>query len=65
MRCDRALPLQEGLPRRRWYRHEIYAPGFYAGYTPKTRARRARGDWRTALGRCPDSDTAGGAGDLL
>ena len=25
-----------GLPRRPWYRHEIYAPGFYTGYGVKT-----------------------------
>jgi N-acetylated-alpha-linked acidic dipeptidase len=36
MHCDRALLRQEGLPRRPWYRNEIYAPGFYTGYTPKT-----------------------------
>jgi N-acetylated-alpha-linked acidic dipeptidase len=25
-----------GLPRRPWYRHQIYAPGFYTGYGVKT-----------------------------
>ena len=25
-----------GLPRRVWYRHTIYAPGFYTGYGVKT-----------------------------
>ncbi len=25
-----------GLPRRAWYRHMIYAPGFYTGYDVKT-----------------------------
>ena len=25
-----------GLPRRAWYRHLIYAPGFYTGYGVKT-----------------------------
>jgi N-acetylated-alpha-linked acidic dipeptidase len=25
-----------GLPRRTWYRHLIYAPGFYTGYSVKT-----------------------------
>jgi N-acetylated-alpha-linked acidic dipeptidase len=25
-----------GLPRRSWYRHTIYAPGFYTGYGVKT-----------------------------
>jgi N-acetylated-alpha-linked acidic dipeptidase len=28
--------LNEGLPRRPWYRHSIYAPGFYTGYGVKT-----------------------------
>lgn len=26
----------DGLPRRPWYRHTIYAPGFYTGYGVKT-----------------------------
>lgn len=26
----------EGLPRRPWYRHHIYAPGYYTGYGVKT-----------------------------
>lgn len=26
----------EGLPRRPWFRHQIYAPGFYTGYGVKT-----------------------------
>lgn len=28
--------LVNGLPRRNWYRHSIYAPGFYTGYGVKT-----------------------------
>lgn len=28
--------LSDGLPRRPWYRHTIYAPGFYTGYGVKT-----------------------------
>ena len=27
---------EEGLPRRPWFRHHIYAPGFYTGYGVKT-----------------------------
>jgi N-acetylated-alpha-linked acidic dipeptidase len=27
---------EEGLPRRDWFRHQIYAPGFYTGYGVKT-----------------------------
>ncbi|MBT5072617.1 MAG: folate hydrolase, partial [Kordiimonadaceae bacterium] len=26
----------EGLPRRPWYRHHVYAPGYYTGYGVKT-----------------------------
>ena len=26
----------DGLPRRPWFRHQIYAPGFYTGYGVKT-----------------------------
>ena len=28
--------LSDGLPRRPWYKHTIYAPGFYTGYGVKT-----------------------------
>ena len=31
-----AMMTDSGLPRRPWYRHEIYAPGFYTGYGVKT-----------------------------
>jgi len=30
------LLLPQGLPRRPWYRHSIYAPGYYTGYGVKT-----------------------------
>ena len=33
---ERALLHQAGLPRRPWFRHQIYAPGFYTGYGVKT-----------------------------
>jgi N-acetylated-alpha-linked acidic dipeptidase len=33
---DQALLLADGLPRRPWYRHSLYAPGFYTGYGVKT-----------------------------
>ncbi len=36
MQTERALTLSAGLPRRPWYIHEIYAPGFYTGYGVKT-----------------------------
>ncbi len=34
--AEQQLLLPEGLPRRSWYRHAIYAPGFYTGYGVKT-----------------------------
>ena len=36
MHFEQALLHPEGLPRRPWYRHQIYAPGFYTGYGVKT-----------------------------
>ena len=33
---ERALTLNEGLPNRPWFKHQIYAPGFYTGYGVKT-----------------------------
>jgi len=35
-RTERALTRSEGLPGRPWFRHFIYAPGFYTGYGVKT-----------------------------
>ncbi len=34
--AERKLTNNEGLPRRPWYKHLIYAPGFYTGYGAKT-----------------------------
>ncbi len=33
---ERRLAPDAGLPRRPWYRHLVYAPGFYTGYGVKT-----------------------------
>lgn len=33
---ERAMTRDHGLPRRPWYQHHIYAPGFYTGYGVKT-----------------------------
>jgi len=33
---ERKLLSQAGLPRREWFKHQIYAPGFYTGYGVKT-----------------------------
>ncbi len=35
-RSERDLTHAQGLPRRPWFRHTIYAPGFYTGYGVKT-----------------------------
>ena len=34
--AERAMTRPEGLPRRPWFRHYVYAPGFYTGYAVKT-----------------------------
>ena len=34
--AEQQLLTIEGLPRRDWYKHTIYAPGFYTGYGVKT-----------------------------
>ncbi len=36
LKSERALMRRDGLPGRPWYRHDIYAPGFYTGYGVKT-----------------------------
>jgi N-acetylated-alpha-linked acidic dipeptidase len=36
MRVEQSLLTTQGLPRRPWFRHQIYAPGFYTGYGVKT-----------------------------
>jgi N-acetylated-alpha-linked acidic dipeptidase len=33
---ERKLTNAEGLPNRPWYKHQLYAPGFYTGYAVKT-----------------------------
>ncbi len=33
---ERTLTQANGLPRRDWFKHQIYAPGFYTGYGVKT-----------------------------
>ena len=33
---EQKLGNTEGLPRRDWFKHQIYAPGFYTGYGVKT-----------------------------
>ena len=36
MQMEQALTSEKGLPRRDWFKHQIYAPGFYTGYGVKT-----------------------------
>ncbi len=52
MATERALTTGDGLPRRPWYRHQIYAPGFYTGYGVKTlpgvREAIEQRDWKEA-----------------
>jgi N-acetylated-alpha-linked acidic dipeptidase len=36
LQAERQLTDDAGLPKRPWYRHMLYAPGFYTGYAVKT-----------------------------
>jgi N-acetylated-alpha-linked acidic dipeptidase len=36
IQCERKLTNEDGLPRRPWYKHLLYAPGVYSGYGVKT-----------------------------
>jgi N-acetylated-alpha-linked acidic dipeptidase len=36
METERRLTNSEGLPNRPWFKHQLYAPGFYTGYAVKT-----------------------------
>jgi N-acetylated-alpha-linked acidic dipeptidase len=36
LQCERMLTDDKGLPRRDWFKHMLYAPGFYTGYGVKT-----------------------------
>ena len=49
---ERALTLSDGLPNRPWFKHQIYAPGFYTGYGVKTlpavRESIEQKDWKLA-----------------
>jgi N-acetylated-alpha-linked acidic dipeptidase len=49
---DQALLIPEGLPKRPWYQHSLYAPGLYTGYGVKTmpgvREAIEQKDWKQA-----------------
>jgi len=36
VQAEQAFLAEEGLPRRPWFKHQLYAPGFYTGYGVKT-----------------------------
>ncbi len=36
IQVERAFTHDDGLPNRSWFKHQIYAPGFYTGYGVKT-----------------------------
>ena len=36
LQAERQLTDDAGLPKRPWYRHMLYAPGYYTGYAVKT-----------------------------
>lgn len=54
LQSERQLTAMSGLAKRPWYRHLLYAPGFYTGYGVKTMpgAREAidQGNWRDVDG---------------
>ncbi|HWQ53586.1 MAG TPA: transferrin receptor-like dimerization domain-containing protein [Bryobacteraceae bacterium] len=50
--AERALTRSEGLPGRPWFKHHVYAPGVYTGYSVKTlpgvREAIEQGRWQDA-----------------
>lgn len=52
LNSERFLTNDSGLPRRDWFKHQIYAPGFYTGYGVKTlpgiREAIEQRNWREA-----------------
>ena len=51
-KVEQAMARDEGLPEREWFKHQVYAPGFYTGYGVKTvpavREALERGDREAA-----------------
>ena len=49
---ERSLTSDQGLPNRPWFKHQIYAPGYYTGYGVKTlpavRESIEQGEWKQA-----------------
>ena len=54
LQAERALTTSEGLARRPWYNHLLYAPGYYTGYGVKTmpgvREAIEQGQWSSVNG---------------
>jgi N-acetylated-alpha-linked acidic dipeptidase len=52
MQAEQALTRPQGLPGRPWFRHQVYAPGYYTGYGVKTlpgvREALEMRDWKAA-----------------
>jgi N-acetylated-alpha-linked acidic dipeptidase len=52
MSFERSMTRDAGLPRRAWFKHQVYAPGFYTGYGVKTipgvREAIEQHDWKEA-----------------
>ena len=52
MQSERKMLSETGLPRRPWFEHAFYAPGFYTGYSAKTlpgvREAIEAGNWNEA-----------------
>jgi N-acetylated-alpha-linked acidic dipeptidase len=57
-KAEQALTRPQGLPRRSWYVHQIYAPGFYTGYGVKTlpavREALEQRNWKEATDQIPN-----------
>jgi N-acetylated-alpha-linked acidic dipeptidase len=55
LQAERALTSAEGLPKRPWYTHLLYAPGYYTGYGVKTmpgvREAIEQGQWESVDGQ--------------
>ena len=70
LHTERALGNTDGLPRREWFKHQIYAPGFYTGYGVKTlpgvREAIEQHQWAEAEAQAVRTgDAIGRAADLL
>ena len=68
--AEQQLLTENGLPRRSWYKHTIYAPGFYTGYGVKTmpgiREAIEQRNWKEAQEQIEvDAKTINGLADYL